>query len=632
VIALVCLAIGVVAVMPSAASASTGGTGEATGVELDVGALTIEDVPILPGLTATLAQATALPPDENGNSAYVDTVTIGAPPVLDATVIGAQVVRTTGGLTASSEITDLSVDLLGVEDLVAAEVITSLAVCPIDGVGTPSADATVTGLTIAGSAASVGATDVPVDVDLGVGGVVESGLYVSITQVVSEGVTGADATAVRVTVDLVVDFLVLPDIDLTLLELDLAQSSCTVPLGIAPTAASLAPTSGPEGTVVAITGTGFIPGATTVDIAGETVPADAVTVSDVGTTASFTVPADAPVGPTTVVATTPAGSTGPLVFEVTPPPPTALSLTPDEGPSGVTVTVLGSDFVPSATTVGFGALTIAAPDVTVAPDGASLTFLVPDGAPLGPTAVHVATPAGTSGDLSFTVTEMPAVPTVTGLDPDEGPVGTVVEVTGTDLVPGGTSVDVGGTVVPATEVAVSPDGTTATFIVPDGLPLGPASVSVTTPAGTADAPAFLVTAGVAPTATGITPAEGPAGTVVTLIGTGFVPGATTVQFGTHAIAAALVTVGADGTTATFTVPAGAPVGQTSVTATTPDGTSSPQTFTVTAPAPAPPVRGGGTLPYTGGGLPLALAGAGLLVVGAVALGFGRVARARRQMA
>jgi hypothetical protein len=86
----------------------------------------------------------------------------------------------------------------------------------------------------------------------------------------------------------------------------------------------------------------------------------------------------------------------------------------------------------------------------------------------------------------------------------------------------------------------------------------------------------------APAITSFTPASGPAGTTVTLTGTDFT-GATAVMLNGVAVAGFTVV---DAATSTFEVPAGATSGF--ITVTTPGGSAtSPGTFTVTVPNPAP---------------------------------------------
>ena len=83
----------------------------------------------------------------------------------------------------------------------------------------------------------------------------------------------------------------------------------------APTADDVDPDQGPTtgGTVVVVTGTGFVPGETTVTIGGVVIPADEVDVADDGTSLSFTTPPHA-AGEVELTVTTPDGTTDPLTY------------------------------------------------------------------------------------------------------------------------------------------------------------------------------------------------------------------------------------------------------------------------------------------------------------------------------
>jgi len=79
---------------------------------------------------------------------------------------------------------------------------------------------------------------------------------------------------------------------------------------------------------------------------------------------------------------------------------------------------------------------------------------------------------------SGTFTPPLGAPTITSFDPNEGPVGTTVTITGTNFVNGGTTVKFNDVAAPAADVTwVS--ATKLTVIVPDGATTGPISVSTT---------------------------------------------------------------------------------------------------------------------------------------------------------
>jgi len=317
---------------------------------------------------------------------------------------------------------------------------------------------------------------------------------------------------------------------------------------------SLSPTSGLAGILVIITGTNLA-GATAVSFNGA---ASVFTVNS-ATQITATVPAGATSG--SVVVATPSGPSNGLAFTVIPPAPVISSLSPNSGPVGTAVTLTGTNFG-GAIAVSFNG--------TAAPfavnSATQITAAVPTGASTGN--VAVTTPGGVSNGLVFTV--VAPAPSITGLAPASGPVGTAVTITGTNF-SGATGVSFNGTAA----VFTVANGTTITTTVPAGASSGP--VAVTVGASTSNGVAFTVLPP-APVITALSPSTGPVGTAVTLTGTNF-GGAIAVSF--------------NGTTASFTlnsptsITAAVPAGTTTglVTVTTPGGTSNGFTFTVTAPAP-----------------------------------------------
>jgi hypothetical protein len=147
---------------------------------------------------------------------------------------------------------------------------------------------------------------------------------------------------------------------------------------------------------------------------------------------------------------------------------------------GTTVTVTGAGFT-GATAVSFGQA--AAQNLDIASD-AQLTVTIPQAGAAGPVDVTVTTPAGTSPTTPtdhFTYEPAAAAPTVTGINPDKGPVtgGTTMTVTGTGFT-GATAVSFGQAA--AQNLAVTSD-TELTVTSPPGA-AGTVGVTVTTPAGT----------------------------------------------------------------------------------------------------------------------------------------------------
>jgi Ca2+-binding RTX toxin-like protein len=222
------------------------------------------------------------------------------------------------------------------------------------------------------------------------------------------GAASANATALEVRATLhVLGPLGVELFNAEVLDMDLAQTACTAPNAMAPSATGLNPGTGPIGTVVTMTGAGFVPGETTVQFGAILIAAGSLTVVADGSQLQFAVPPAASPGDVQVTAATPGGTTAPIAFAVTEGAvgPVADSLQPSSGPVGTIVSVLGSGFLPDASTVEFGGLTIGAGDVLVDGPGTELSFVVPPQAQSGPFPVTVTTAGGSTTPLSFTVTE-----------------------------------------------------------------------------------------------------------------------------------------------------------------------------------------------------------------------------------
>ncbi|TML42416.1 MAG: hypothetical protein E6G27_04665 [Actinobacteria bacterium] len=233
----------------------------------------------------------------------------------------------------------------------------------------------------------------------------------------------------------------------------------------APAVASFTPASGPSGTLVTLTGSGFT-GATNVAVNGVT--ASFTVGSDTSITA--TVPTAATTG--TIRVTTPAGNgTIATPFTVTPAAPLSISsFTPASAAVGAPVTLTGTGFT-GLSSVAFNGITAT---VVTGLSDTSVTATVPAGATTGP--ITVTTPGATATSAA-SLTVIPA-PVVASFTPASGLAGTVVTLTGSALT-GATAVTFNGTT--ATFTVGSDTSITAT--VPVGATTG--SIKVTTPGGTA---------------------------------------------------------------------------------------------------------------------------------------------------
>ena len=219
----------------------------------------------------------------------------------------------------------------------------------------------------------------------------------------------------------------------------------------APAVASFSPAAGPAGSVVTITGSGFV---------------DISQVTYGHTPTSFTV-----VSPTEITATVPAGVpygrwrvSSPLWTSAHPIVHTATgSLTPPfeqsstTGSLGASVTLTGSALA-GATTVSLGYV----PALFTIVSPTEIAATVPPGVAYG--RWRVSTSSGTlANDLVFTV----AAPAVASFSPAAGPAGSVVTITGSGFVDI-SQVTYGDT--PTSFTVVSPTEITAT--VPTGVPYG----------------------------------------------------------------------------------------------------------------------------------------------------------------
>jgi len=285
----------------------------------------------------------------------------------------------------------------------------------------------------------------------------------------------------------------------------------------APTVSAVSPAAGrvSGGTVVTVSGTGFVAGATVAFGTGH--PGTTVVVV---TTAKITVKAPAhAAGAVTVTVTTPGGTSGakPYTYD---PVPTITSLSRTSGPvsGGTQVTVTGTGFT-TVESVRFG--TTPATSFTVR-SSTQLAAASPVHA-AGNARVSVTTPGGTTPTTTADAYKYTyPVPAVSAISPASGPAagGTTVTVSGSGFTAATTvyfgtrkgttvSVTAGGTLT-----VKSPLGTSGTSV----------AVRVMTPGGESPAvSADLFTYVSGPTITSLSRTSGPVtgGTKVTITGTGF---------------------------------------------------------------------------------------------------------------
>ena len=343
---------------------------------------------------------------------------------------------------------------------------------------------------------------------------------------------------------------------------------------LTPSITTVAPTSGPVGTGVTITGA-HLQGTSALTFTGasnNTVTKGFVVSADGAQITGVVVPGGATTG--NVTATTPNGTSNGVNFTVTT-TPSLVSIAPSSGVVGSPVTLNGANLTGATVIIFAGtANNTVTTGYAVNAAGTQITgVLVPSGATTGN--VSVTTPGGTTNGVLFTVT-LPA-PVLSNLNPTNGPVGTSVKISGTNL-SGATGVSFNGT---AQTIIGSNTATSLVVAVPVGATTG--TVIVTTINGTSNGINFTVTT--TPSLASIAPPSGTAGSTVVLNGANLI-GATAITFtGTaNNTVTAGYSVNAAGTQITGIVaPSGTTTGN--VTVTTPGGTSNGVLFTVTLLAP-----------------------------------------------
>ena len=270
------------------------------------------------------------------------------------------------------------------------------------------------------------------------------------------------------------------------------------------------------GTMVTITGSGFVAGSTTVKFGTTTAASVVVTATNNDILYAVTKPHAA--GPVTISITTAGGmGTSSTTFTFLP-VPTLTSITPTAGKlvGGTVVTLRGTNFVTGVTSVKFGATTarswtVTSPTKIVAVTEAHSTATV---------TVTVDVAGGISNGKPYTYDPIPTISTVT---PSGGKLigGTVITLTGSGYRTGATAVTFGagnhGTTVHVL-------GTTSLTVKAPSHAAGTVTVTVTTPGGTSGTKHYSYDP--IPTLSTVTPSAGKSagGTVITLTGTNFPQG------------------------------------------------------------------------------------------------------------
>jgi len=286
----------------------------------------------------------------------------------------------------------------------------------------------------------------------------------------------------------------------------------TVAAVAAPALTGFSPASGPAGSRVILTGTGFT-GAFQVQFNGVSAGQPQV---DSDTQITISVPAGAGTGPITVV--TPAGnlvSTGSFTGPggTAPALPSLTLAVPASARAGARVDLTGTGLLGTLQVTFNG---VPAPRVDIHSDTA-ITAEVPAAASSGPIGVTTGAGGVISG-VGFTLLAPAQAPTLASVNPPAGAPGTVVTLTGTGF-SADLQVSFGGQA--GTVQSIATDGSSATVTVPATASLGSVPVTVVTAAGsfTPGSASFTVSAPAVPLAiTGLDRQSGPVGTDVVITG------------------------------------------------------------------------------------------------------------------
>ena len=265
---------------------------------------------------------------------------------------------------------------------------------------------------------------------------------------------------------------------------------------------TVSPNNGGQGSAVpiTITGTDFVVGSF-IDgrVSGPGIAVSRITaLSTTTANATISIAPDAALGARTLTLTLPSGREFTGTFTVTVPAPGLVAIGPSvavTGTSGV-FTLSGSAFG-TGTTVSISGSGVTISEVNVQ-DSATLTarFTVDANADIGARTITVSTPTGAA---THTFTLIPPAPVLTSITPAAGAPGTTVNVTltGSNFVPGGTTVAVSGTgvttqIVSGPQVTASGRSMVVAFVIDSNAAQGSRTVTVSTAGGTSNGQTFAV--------------------------------------------------------------------------------------------------------------------------------------------
>ncbi len=276
-----------------------------------------------------------------------------------------------------------------------------------------------------------------------------------------------------------------------------------------PTITGLTPSSGPIGTQVTVTGTGFPSSPGQAQVRFGSLLAQVLSITPTSLVA--VVPAGSVAGQVDVTVTVASRASNTFPFTVL---HTITSFSPTSGTGGTEFTIVGSGFAPgvAGNTVRFGSVAATITEATnTLIRGTVPTDLVANAYPVEVSTNGITTPVGTF-DL---------LPSISGINPASAPGNATVVVSGSGFspTPGDNTVTFTDT---ATGAATTAAVTASTFtsmetVVPVSLVAGTYTVKVTVNGRTSSAVNFTVL----PAITSVTPASVRIGEVITITGTGF---------------------------------------------------------------------------------------------------------------
>ncbi|MEO1053300.1 MAG: IPT/TIG domain-containing protein [Bacteroidota bacterium] len=351
----------------------------------------------------------------------------------------------------------------------------------------------------------------------------------------------------------------------------LSANGPTFTVQVPPSIQSIAPTAGPVGTVVTISGSNFGTEASEIEV---TFNGEAATINSINNTEiQAVVPNSATTGIVAVRSLVTGLSANGPTFTVQV-PPSIQSISPTAGPVGTVVTIAGNNFgtVAAQVEVTFNGETATINSI----NNTQIRAVVPNNASTGAVAMRSTVTGLTATGPIFTV-QIP--PVIQSINPTTGPPGTVVTILGDNFGNVASQIEVtfNGEVTVINSInngqieAVVPANATTGAVVVQSLVTG---LSATGPIFTVDNDCPVITS--------ISPTSGPVGTDVSINGSNF--GLTFVDVEVRLNGQIVQTNSVDENLITFTVPVGATTGIVSVTTTANNKTADGPVFTVEVPS------------------------------------------------